>query len=109
MIRRPPRSTRTDTLFPCTTLFRASHAVAPALHAGHIFGTCILFPLPPGSTSRFPASHRQCLSFTLPTLKPPLYPTIAADRPTNRDFISTVNGGKSPGDRSEEPTLNSSH
>src|SRR3546814_5872529 len=23
MIRRPPRSTRTDTLFPCTTLFRA--------------------------------------------------------------------------------------
>src|SRR3546814_11045951 len=25
MIRRPPRSTRTDTLFPYTTLFRASH------------------------------------------------------------------------------------
>src|SRR3546814_12163766 len=24
MIRRPPRSTRTDTLFPCTTLFRSS-------------------------------------------------------------------------------------
>src|SRR3546814_3901690 len=27
MIRRPPRSTRTDTLFPYTTLFRSSHAV----------------------------------------------------------------------------------
>src|SRR3546814_7582160 len=26
MIRRPPRSTRTDTLFPYTTLFRAGHA-----------------------------------------------------------------------------------
>src|SRR3546814_17609152 len=25
MIRRPPRSTRTDTLFPYTTLFRAQH------------------------------------------------------------------------------------
>src|SRR3546814_6897678 len=25
MIRRPPRSTRTDTLFPYTTLFRAGH------------------------------------------------------------------------------------
>src|SRR3546814_20953921 len=25
MIRRPPRSTRTDTLFPSTTLFRAAH------------------------------------------------------------------------------------
>src|SRR3546814_20146375 len=30
MIRRPPRSTRTDTLFPYTTLFRA---VGPTLHS----------------------------------------------------------------------------
>src|SRR3546814_12994534 len=29
MIRRPPRSTRTDTLFPYTTLFRSVGAVAP--------------------------------------------------------------------------------
>src|SRR3546814_16629073 len=28
MIRRPPRSTRTDTLFPYTTLFRSSNPVA---------------------------------------------------------------------------------
>src|SRR3546814_2131275 len=38
MIRRPPRSTRTDTLFPYTTLFRsrelAAHEVAEALPAG---------------------------------------------------------------------------
>src|SRR3546814_4612284 len=27
MIRRPPRSTRTDTLFPYTTLFRSGHVV----------------------------------------------------------------------------------
>src|SRR3546814_4197262 len=27
MIRRPPRSTRTDTLFPYTTLFRSSHFI----------------------------------------------------------------------------------
>src|SRR3546814_4913557 len=27
MIRRPPRSTRTDTLFPYTTLFRSSEAI----------------------------------------------------------------------------------
>src|SRR3546814_12508719 len=33
MIRRPPRSTRTDTLFPYTTLFRSEHAVRrAALH-----------------------------------------------------------------------------
>src|SRR3546814_10977665 len=29
MIRRPPRSTRTDTLFPCTTLFRSRGALSP--------------------------------------------------------------------------------
>src|SRR3546814_7112048 len=33
MIRRPPRSTRTDTLFPYTTLFR-SVAVAPGVGYG---------------------------------------------------------------------------
>src|SRR3546814_5190439 len=32
MIRRPPRSTRTDTLFPYTTLFRSGHR---ALYAEH--------------------------------------------------------------------------
>src|SRR3546814_1305617 len=30
MIRRPPRSTRTDTLFPYTTLFRSARAVQRA-------------------------------------------------------------------------------
>src|SRR3546814_7673286 len=30
MIRRPPRSTRTDTLFPYTTLFRSVHPVEQA-------------------------------------------------------------------------------
>src|SRR3546814_6217189 len=29
MIRRPPKSTRTDTLFPCTTLCRSRREVAP--------------------------------------------------------------------------------
>src|SRR3546814_19204904 len=41
MIRRPPRSTRTDTLFPYTTLFRSSLAEARgprerAHHADHL-------------------------------------------------------------------------
>src|SRR3546814_17125086 len=36
MIRRPPRSTRTDTLFPYTTLFRSRHHPRPPArrHAG---------------------------------------------------------------------------
>src|SRR3546814_6466642 len=32
MIRRPPRSTRTDTLFPYTTLFRSAHHQAAERH-----------------------------------------------------------------------------
>src|SRR3546814_10552382 len=40
MIRRPPRSTRTDTLFPYTTLFRS-------LRAGHGVALLVLPPLPP--------------------------------------------------------------
>src|SRR3546814_7128085 len=35
MIRRPPRSQRTDTLFPYTTLFRSLHHVAVARGAEH--------------------------------------------------------------------------
>src|SRR3546814_8747167 len=35
MIRRPPRSTRTDTLFPYTTLFRSRGGVVLQVHPGH--------------------------------------------------------------------------
>src|SRR3546814_8501344 len=34
MIRRPPRSTRTDTLFPYTTLFRSAHVVIENFRPG---------------------------------------------------------------------------
>src|SRR3546814_3299606 len=34
MIRRPPRSTRTDTLFPYTTLFRSADATAAEIKGG---------------------------------------------------------------------------
>src|SRR3546814_18655053 len=39
MIRRPPRSTRTDTLFPYTTLFRSRNVVAHHIlhHLSHIY------------------------------------------------------------------------
>src|SRR3546814_15166255 len=33
MIRRPPRSTRTDTLFPYTTLFRSNSSTGSMLHS----------------------------------------------------------------------------
>src|SRR3546814_4763511 len=45
MIRRPPRSTRTDTLFPYTTLFRSPKPRIPANEARHdqsppLWGRC---------------------------------------------------------------------
>src|SRR3546814_12351993 len=46
MLRRPPRSTRTDTLFPYTTLFR-SHDPTPSNHSAA------------SSRFRFPESCRQ--------------------------------------------------
>src|SRR3546814_15012915 len=37
MIRRPPRSTRTDTLFPYTTLFRSDAAAPASANLGALF------------------------------------------------------------------------
>src|SRR3546814_3615597 len=47
MIRRPPRSTRTDTLFPYTTLFRSQHEGDP-LHR---------IPAHPGGPAGGPAAE----------------------------------------------------
>src|SRR3546814_3799559 len=47
MIRRPPRATRTDTLFPYTTLFRSSHRAKVSARAyGTIpaLATLVLIP-----------------------------------------------------------------
>src|SRR3546814_15524865 len=54
MIRRPPRSTRTDTLFPYTTLFRSGSCDASSLPGR-----------PSGCSSRGEARHR-CSRQTLP-------------------------------------------
>src|SRR3546814_13787290 len=51
MIRRPPRSTRTDTLFPYTTLFRSDFA-ALALHQRERLGLQPAFDAPPERLER---------------------------------------------------------
>src|SRR3546814_2623945 len=43
MIRRPPRSTRTDTLFPYTTLFRSTRGAIGPFHAVFLAATTSLF------------------------------------------------------------------
>src|SRR3546814_4935813 len=52
MIRRPPRSTRTDTLFPYTTLFRSLRTCALR----------VAVPLPREACAPLPPRSRQCLS-----------------------------------------------
>src|SRR3546814_1528400 len=44
MIRRPPRSTRTDTLFPYTTLFRSPHEFALSPYDGQRPGSPLFQP-----------------------------------------------------------------
>src|SRR3546814_945786 len=49
MFRRPPRSTRTDTLFPYTTLFRSSLAVFDDVPACHTWAHPVEFPIHRGA------------------------------------------------------------
>src|SRR3546814_3431604 len=48
MIRRPPRSTRTDTLFPDTTLFRSGPRQGAAIHVRWLSGGAALRRPGPG-------------------------------------------------------------
>src|SRR3546814_3104280 len=70
MIRRPPRSTRTDTLFPYTTLFRSAAAPRPPAD----------LPVPPS-----PRAYARGKELTCPAHLPCLSPTA---RRCSRDMRS---------------------
>src|SRR3546814_19266745 len=55
MIRRPPRSTRTDTLFPYTTLFRSSYQLSDASTSWKILVDPLPYEAPDGSIAHLPA------------------------------------------------------
>src|SRR3546814_8775892 len=57
MIRRPPRSTRTDTLFPYTTLFRSKAARRAQPAPGHGGGRQARRAGPPGHSRRRSAAR----------------------------------------------------
>src|SRR3546814_20180312 len=73
MIRRPPRSTRTDTLFPYTTLFRSPRP--PPGHAGRHPRPVLL-----------PARRDRCAAQGSGTAAPPprVGPGAGAEAPTRR-------------------------
>src|SRR3546814_3045509 len=81
MIRRPPRSTRTDTLFPYTTLFRSRQGLTRRTVTG---------------TTRLSSSQ----TWVMPTFSP----TIAFVAMTTASLSSLLRGQVAPFHRSEEHT-----
>src|SRR3546814_121236 len=76
MIRRPPRSTRTDTLFPYTTLFRSFMARAPGARVPR--SPLESHPPRPISAGSRLSGHRACVVGTRPVrllTSPPVSPT----------------------------------
>src|SRR3546814_12026023 len=71
MIRRPPISTRTDTLFPYTTLFR-SNAADPAFRKDILAG---LSTMPKATPARWLYGKRGSELFEEITALPEYYPT----------------------------------
>src|SRR3546814_13011503 len=65
MIRRPPRSTRTDTLFPYTTLFRSLYAVDDAAPLAR--GDMVIARVP--IAFRMLAARRHYLPANVPLVK----------------------------------------
>src|SRR3546814_9005601 len=64
MIRRPPRSTRTDTLFPYTTLFRSKPVLSGSLYgiALYVVMTYVVVPLSNAGNGGLPAWRWENLS-----------------------------------------------
>src|SRR3546814_82283 len=68
MIRRPPRSTRTDTLFPYTTLFRSTDAIADRAYFASLahIGKSLFLDQVPGNIL---IEHRQAVHTEAPGLQ----------------------------------------
>src|SRR3546814_15479650 len=75
MIRRPPRSTRTDTLFPYTTLFRCMSHPESSVFTDVDRGARLVYLLPSNTTAE------KNLNALLPT-QSPAAPAVSADTET---------------------------
>src|SRR3546814_16113792 len=95
MIRRPPRSTRTDTLFPYTTLFRSPFAAEPG--GGRPFGARAIDRVPREWIAALPGDllvgvHLELLAATAPE------PDAASseERRVGKECVSTCRSRWSP-------------
>src|SRR3546814_2876933 len=91
MIRRPPRSTRTDTLFPYTTLFRSRKPLrsSPSRRWSNNLEPILIYGFPLGSSMGLVAalewlgkSYRLCRVDTLGEMREPAYARINARHAT---------------------------
>src|SRR3546814_3212475 len=104
MIRRPPRSTRTDTLFPYTTLFRSpSHFAAKLPESAHEGGKPVLFRRRSHASKGFQSSHeaRSCSGESASRT----YPSEATRRVDRQAPPSTGSGSRSEEHTSELQSL----
>src|SRR3546814_8379833 len=99
MIRRPPRSTRTDTLFPYTTLFRSSPSTSPPIASGPT-------PSPPPS-SKHPSPNPSSKTQPSATASSPKSSSVASDNPKTH-WAPSHSSHQTPLDR-QSTSLNSSH
>src|SRR3546814_16614407 len=82
MIRRPPRSTRTDTLFPYTTLFRSRVAGEPACMA-----RCVHQLMTFGCDHRFVAVEGRTCRHIDPVLVRAIIGIVETERPRNAGVL----------------------
>src|SRR3546814_18811128 len=105
MIRRPPRSTRTDTLFPYTTLFRsfpetvyggaklAGEAYARAAYRTHGFPVTVARPFNAyGPRSHFEGDSGEVLPRTIVRVLAGEAPLNFGDGAQSRDFTDRKSG-----------------
>src|SRR3546814_2075827 len=99
MIRRPPRATRTDTLFPYTTLFRSIDMKARVMRIGQR-------EIAEGETVTIDGATGEVMAGAVPTVQPELagdFGTLMVWADKVRRLKVRANA-ETPNDRSEEHT-----
>src|SRR3546814_13685603 len=81
MIRRPPRSTRTDTLFPYTTLFRSKPGLTLLEAPGNDAVSSTALSAAGATVSLFTTGRGTPLGFPVPTIKVAANNELAARKP----------------------------
>src|SRR3546814_20760803 len=102
MIRRPPRSTRTDTLFPYTTLFRSDFRVEAITRESSVIKSFILRPADGSAVMTYKPGQYLTFWFEIPGHPPVKRNYSISAAPNDETYRISVKDRKST-------RLNSSH